>query len=56
MKLEVAYRDERNNIQTIECTNVGEGEHGLRLTQNAGKQTIGYIPYDRLERVVPKEQ
>lgn len=55
MKLEVAYRDERNNIQTLECTNVNEGEHGLQLTRNAGKKTAGYIPYGNLEYVTPKE-
>lgn len=56
MKLEVAYRDERNNIQNIECTGVSEGEYGLKLIRNPGKDLVGYIPYDSLERVSPKDE
>ena len=31
----------------IECHNIREGENGLQL-RNEEKDTVGYIPYDRL--------
>ncbi|MFC7077875.1 hypothetical protein [Haloarcula halophila] len=54
MTLEAAYRDERGNIQTVECSTFKEGENGLTLVENPGKNVVGYIPYDNLERVTPK--
>jgi len=55
MDLEVAFTDERNNIQTQECSTISEGEKGLMLIENPGKDIVGYIPYENLERVTPKE-
>jgi len=54
MKLEVAFKDEQNNNQTVECINVKEGEHGLKLVRE-GREVAGYIPYNNLERVTPIE-
>ncbi len=55
MTLEVAFRDERNNIKTVECDNINEGDEGLHLIGSAPKRTVGYIPYGNLERVTPAE-
>jgi hypothetical protein len=55
MTLKVVFRDERNNIKTVECENIKEGEQGLHLIESAPNRTVGYIPYDNLERVTPSE-
>lgn len=39
--------------ETVECAEVSEGEHGIFLFDNDGRQ-VGYVPYERVDRVVER--
>jgi len=55
INVKAEWYDSSGNFHGQECEYVEEGENGVFLYENPGPEQIGYIPYERLQHVIPAE-